>query len=306
MRKTEPIRIYLGQTTRIRGLRYHYLDEGQGDPVVMVHGNPSWSLYYRRLVSELKSDYRCIVPDHIGCGLSEKPGDDRYTYTLESRIQDLETLLEQLGLHKNITLVVHDWGGVIGMGYATRHPEAIKKLVILNTAAFHLPEGKRDIPRTLRFARDSALGAWLIQNFNAFSVGASWIGCTQHPMSRQLRQAYQMPYHRAGHRLATLRFVQDIPLQESDPAHAILTEIQDKLELLKDKPALICWGMKDFVFDKYFLAEWERRLPQAEVYRFPSAGHYVLEDVGADLVPLISDFVHSAQWEREPREEVRA
>ncbi|PKL78305.1 MAG: alpha/beta hydrolase [Candidatus Melainabacteria bacterium HGW-Melainabacteria-1] len=287
----EPIRIRCDSFFERNGLRMHYVDQGLGDPVVMVHGNPSWSIYYRRLVDALQGEFRCIVPDHIGCGLSDKPDDSRYTYTLSSRVDDLEALLEHLGIHQNVTLVVHDWGGLIGMGWATRHPEAIKRLVILNTAAFHLPPGKADIPGILKFCRDARLGAWLIEHLNAFSVGASMIGCTWHPMRKALRAAYQLPYHRPGTRHATLRFVQDIPLQATDPAWDELHRIQDQLELFKQTPALIGWGMKDFVFDQDFLAEWERRLPQAAVHRFAQAGHYVLEDAAEELIPLIQDFV---------------
>ena len=127
---------FTGNLLDIQGLNYHYLDEGNGPPVVMVHGNPSWSFYYRNLVLALRDRYRCIVPDHIGCGLSDKPGDNRYDYTLSRRVDDLEALLEHLGIRENITLVVHDWGGMIGMAYAVRHPERIKRLVILNTGAF--------------------------------------------------------------------------------------------------------------------------------------------------------------------------
>jgi haloalkane dehalogenase len=93
------------------GLNYHYLDEGQGDPIVMVHGNPSWSFYYRNLASKLKESYRVIVPDHIGCGLSDKPDSTSYSFTLQERVDDLEALLDTLDIKKNITLVVHDWGG---------------------------------------------------------------------------------------------------------------------------------------------------------------------------------------------------
>src|SRR5436305_2156201 len=125
------------------GLRLHYLDEGDGEPVVMVHGNPTWSFYYRHLVEALSPSHRVIVPDHIGCGLSDKPDDSRYAYTLASRVDDLEALLEHLGIVKDITLVVHDWGGMIGMVYATRHPKRIRRLVVLNTAGFHLPQAKR-------------------------------------------------------------------------------------------------------------------------------------------------------------------
>ncbi|WP_279384383.1 alpha/beta fold hydrolase [Geotalea toluenoxydans] len=117
---------FTGNYLDLNGLAYHYLDEGSGDPVVMVHGNPSWSFYYRNLVLALRDRYRCIVPDHMGCGFSDKPDDDRYDYTLPRRVDDLERLLDHLQLSKNVTLVVHDWGGMIGMAYAVRHPERIK------------------------------------------------------------------------------------------------------------------------------------------------------------------------------------
>ena len=111
------------------GLRQHYLDEGDGAPVVMVHGNPTWSFFYRRLVEALSPTRRCIVPDHIGCGLSDKPDDSRYEYTLERRVDDLEALLDHLGVREDVSLVVHDWGGMIGTSYAARHPDRIRKMV---------------------------------------------------------------------------------------------------------------------------------------------------------------------------------
>lgn len=289
---TKPLRVNCDQFLNLNGLNYHYLDQGSGDPVVMVHGNPSWSFYYRHLVEALSPSYRCIVPDHIGCGFSARPDDSQYTFTLRQRIDDLEALLEHLGLQQNITLVMHDWGGAIAMGYATRYPERIKRLVILNTAAFHLPEVKKNIPLALRFARNTRPGAWLIEHLNAFSVGASWVGCTQHPMSSALRAAYQLPYQAKGRSLATLRFVQDIPLKPSDPAYATLSEIQARLPELAQLPTLICWGMKDFVFDKDFLAVWQQLFPEAEVYRFLSAGHYILEDMHEDVVPLVAQFLN--------------
>jgi pimeloyl-ACP methyl ester carboxylesterase len=116
-------------------VRYHYLDEGprDGPPVVMLHGNPTWSFYYRTLIPGISESYRVVVPDHVGCGLSDKPQD--YDYTLEQHIQNVEALIGRLGL-KDVTLAVHDWGGVIGMGYATRHVENVARFVIFNTAAF--------------------------------------------------------------------------------------------------------------------------------------------------------------------------
>ncbi len=113
---------FRGHFLDLQGIRLHYLDEGRGEPVVMVHGNPTWSFYYRELVKALRDDYRVVVPDHVGCGLSDKPDDDRYDYTLDRRVADLEALLDHLGLTSDLTLVLHDWGGMIGMAYASRHP----------------------------------------------------------------------------------------------------------------------------------------------------------------------------------------
>ncbi len=272
------------------GLKLFYIEEGRGDPVVMVHGNPSWSIYYRNLVETLKGTHRCIVPDHIGCGRSDKPKDSEYEYTLSSRVADLEALLDALNAKKNITLVVHDWGGMIGMAFATRHPEKIKRLVILNTSAFHLPKTKR-FPLGLRICRDMKLGKLLIRGFNAFSAGAAQLGCKRNPMSAELKRAYRAPYNNWANRIATLRFVQDIPLEPSDKAYALVSQVEDNVDKLDHVPMLICWGLKDFVFDHHFLALWEDKFPEAEIHRYEDCGHYILEDAGDEVVPLIKSFI---------------
>lgn len=281
---------FQGKFLQLGPLKYHYLDEGAGDPVVMLHGNPSWSFYYRHLVRELRSDYRVIVPDHIGCGLSDKPADSLYSFTLKQRVDDLEALLDHLNLKSNITLVVHDWGGMIGMAYATRYPERIARLVILNTAAFHLPESK-PLPMTLRICRDTQFGAFLVQGLNAFARGAALVGCKRNRMSAELRKAYCAPYDCWQHRVATLRFVQDIPLQEGDSGYDIVSEVEENLQQFSKLPICICWGEKDFVFDRHFLDEWRRRLPEAEVHSFADCGHYILEDAKAEVIPIIRQFL---------------
>ncbi len=277
-------------TTLGAGLKYHYLDEGSGPPVVMVHGNPSWSFYYRNLVLALRERYRCIVPDHIGCGLSDKPGDDRYDYTLPQRVDDLERLLDRLDISEKITLVLHDWGGMIGMAYAVRHPERISRLVILNTGAFHLPKAK-PFPLGLRICRDSALGTLLVRGLNAFSRGASYVGCKRNPMKPGLRKLYQLPYDSWQNRIATLRFVQDIPLAPGDRTYDLVSAVSAGIGQFANLPMLICWGELDFVFDRHFLAEWQRRFPGAELHRFPDCGHYILEDAREEVVALISAFL---------------
>ena len=281
---------FTGHTLDLDGLSYHYLDEGSGDPVVMVHGNPSWSFYYRNLVLTLRERYRCIVPDHIGCGFSDKPGDERYDYTLSRRVDDLERLIDHLGLTKKIPLILHDWGGMIGMAYASRHPERIGRLVLLNTAAFHLPKEKK-FPLGLKICRDTALGTLLVRGFNAFSVGASIVGCKKHPMSEELKSAYRSPYNSWANRIATLRFVQDIPLVPGDRNYDLVSEVAAGLHRFADLPIAIFWGELDFVFDPTFLAEWKRRFPKARVKSYPDAGHYILEDMKSEVVPMIAAFL---------------
>jgi len=273
------------------GLRMHYLDEGPRDAptVLMLHGNPTWSFYYRNLVKAMSGKFRCIVPDYIGCGLSEKPGDDRYDYRLASRIKDVDTLINKLGLSKPLSLVVHDWGGMIGFAWAVQNPDRISKMVVLNTAAFPIPADKR-MPPALSLVRDLKLGQFLTLQFNAFSVIAARLGFKK-PVSKEVRDAYKLPYDSPANRIATARFVQDIPLSEKDPGFDILLRTAEHLPLLKDKPCLIAWGEKDFVFDKTFLNRWLEFYPEAEVHRYADCGHYILEDGGPALIDTISKFI---------------
>jgi haloalkane dehalogenase len=276
------------------GHQYHYVNEGEGSPVVMVHGNPSWSFYYRNLVAALSKNHQCIVPDHIGCGLSDKPDDEGYDYTLANRIDDLEALLTHLNVKENITLVVHDWGGMIGMGYATRYPERIKRLVILNTGAFHLPEAKK-LPPALWLGRNSFIGTVLVRGFNAFAGIASMIGVKRKPMAKNIRQAYVAPFNSWKNRISTLRFIQDIPLKPGDRNYELVSDIANNLEKFKQLPMLICWGLKDFVFDKHFLEEWQERFPDAKVHAFDDCGHYILEDASFEVVPLVRQFLNDSE-----------
>ena len=282
-----------------RGLRLHYIDEGAGDPVVMLHGNPTWSFLYRRLIESLRGSHRVIVPDHIGCGLSEKPDDSRYAYTLESRVDDLEALLEYLGLDRELTLIVHDWGGMIGMAYAARHPERIARLVVTNTAAFHLPHSKR-LPRVLAFCRRSPLAAVMVRGGNAFCHGTALIGCKRSMMPRDLWRAYVYPYDSWSNRIAVLRFVQDIPIEPGDPSYDLVSWVQEHLHRLRSVPMLVLWGMKDFVFDHHFLEEWQRRFPAARVHRFPHAGHYLFEDEADPVSGLVQQFLAKQPAIEEP------
>jgi haloalkane dehalogenase len=274
----------------LNGQRLHYLDEGPPDapPLLMLHGNPTWSFYYRTLIPPLSQSYRVIVPDHLGCGLSDKP--QQYPYCLAQHIANVEGLVEQLNLN-NMTLVLHDWGGVIGMGYAHRHPANVRRFVIFNTAAFVLPL----IPKRIRMCRLPVLGEVLVRGLNLFAGLAVYMA-SGHPgrMTPHIRDGYKAPYDNWANRIAILRFVRDIPLEANHPTRPLLAEIDRGLAQFKTYPMLILWGGRDFCFtERDFFAEWKRRFPQAETHVFPDAGHYVVEDAHERIIPLMLEFLSS-------------
>ncbi|MDF1515591.1 MAG: alpha/beta fold hydrolase, partial [Anaerolineae bacterium] len=266
----------------------HYLDEGSRDapPVLMCHGNPTWSFYYRTLIPTLAETHRVIVPDHMGCGLSDKP--QQYTYTLEQHIQNLERLVEYLEL-QHINLVLHDWGGAIGMGYATRHPDNASSFVIFNTSAFYLPA----VPLVLKLARSPVLGEFLLRGLNLFAGSAVWLAIKQrNRMTQAVREGYLAPYNSWKNRIAIYRFVQDIPLTSDHLSRATIDDIDSKLHLFCDRPMLILWGAGDFIFTiKDFLAGWQQRFPNADVHIIEHAGHYVVEDAHELILPMMTEFL---------------
>ena len=272
------------------GLVQSYLDEGprDGEVIVMLHGNPSWSYYWRRLVLGLRDRYRCIVPDHIGMGLSDKPDDAHYAYTLQSRIDDLERLLDGIGITGPVTLAVHDWGGMVGFGWAVKHSDRVRRLVVLNTGAFPLPAAK-PLPWQIALGR-TFVGTALIRGLNAFAAGAARDGVVA-AMPAAERRALVAPYDSWSNRISTLRFVQDIPLQPGDRAWDIVAASAKKLREYAGRPVFYGWGLRDFVFDRHFLDTFRAYLPATEEYVFHDAGHYVLEDKPDVLVPAIRRFL---------------
>ena len=274
----------------IRGLRYHYLDEGRGEPLVMLHGNPTWSYYFRRLVEKFSATHRVIVPDHIGCGLSDKPGPEQYDFRLRSRIDDLNALLNHLLPDQPVTLIVHDWGGMIGLGWAVEHLERVRRLVIMNTAGF-FPPGRKAIPWRLRLLRRSnPIMDWAVLHLNLFARAALYMA-PRRPLPPKVKAGLIAPYDTPRHRLATLKFVQDIPLSPDDPSGPIVARVERELGRITARPVLLIWGRHDFVFDRDYFDEWRRRVPQAEVHWLEEAGHYLLEDAPEEIAGLIGAFL---------------
>lgn len=266
-----------------------YLDEGAADapPMLMVHGNPTWSFYYRHLVRAFSSDHRCVVPDHVGMGLSDRPARGAYDFQLESRVADLEALVLELDL-KDITLVVHDWGGAIGMGVAVRHPERFRRFVVFNTAAFRSTR----IPFSIDICRIPVFGALSVLGLNAFARVAQVRAIADRSrLAGAVGEGYLAPYGSWRQREAILRFVEDIPMEPEHPSWRTLTAIDEGIGQFKDHPMLIVWGLQDFCFDKSFLHEWQTRFPDAEIHALPDASHYVVEDAHERIIPWMRDFI---------------
>jgi len=262
-----------------------FVDEGKGPAVVFLHGNPSWSYLYRKMIAGLSSNYRCIAPDHLGCGYSDKP--QHYSYLLRNHIDNLESLLDQLGVEK-CTLVMHDWGGAIGMGWAVRHPHKVERMVVMNTAAFRSTR----LPLRIAVCRWPLIGPLLVRGLNVFARAAVHMAVAR-TMDSDVAAGFLMPYNSWANRIAILRFVQDIPLHRNHPSWNDLLAIEQGLGQLDKKPMLVCWGGRDFCFTKHFFKEWQRRFPGADCHYFAKAGHYLLEDAFEEIFPLVQQFIYS-------------
>ena len=261
-----------------------FVDHGpkDGPAVLLLHGNPSWSFLWRNLIIKLAArGFRVIAPDHVGMGLSARP--DKFL-RLEDRIRDVHGLVDFLGL-KQFHLGVHDWGGAIGFGLATRCPERIGNILVTNTGAF-LSER---IPARIAICRWPLVGRFIVQNLNGFAWPATWMA-VEKPMTQAVKAGFLAPYRSTGVRRAVADFVADIPMEANHPTRTTLAAVEAGLPLLKGKRILLLWGLKDFCFDATFLAGFETRFPQAQKLIFPAAGHYVLEDAGEAAIGPAADF----------------
>ena len=270
--------------------RLNYVDEGQGPAVVMLHGNPTWSFFYRELILGLRDRNRCLALDHLGCGLSDKPQGD--VYTLGGHIDRACDWLAATGVEA-FHLVVHDWGGAIGMGLADRFRERVRSIHILNTAAFAFPS----LPARIAACRIPLAGTLAVRGGNAFARAATRM-TTVAPLSPAVRSGYLYPYGNWHDRVAIDRFVKDIPMRASHRSWPVLKEIEDSLPFWKGKPVQIIWGMQDWCFHERILKAWERILPDAEIHRLGEAGHYLLEDAGEAVLSRIRGYIRDLENQR--------
>jgi cis-3-alkyl-4-acyloxetan-2-one decarboxylase len=273
----------------VGGRRMRYLDEGSGPTLLLVHGNPTWSFYWRNLVLGLRGRCRLVVPDHIGCGLSEKPSPAEYSYRLEQRVADLGELIAGLDL-RDVTLLAHDWGGAIGMGAAVAMPDRFARFVLFNTAAFRAGR----CPLRIRVCRTPILGRIGMQGLNLFARAAIHMATAKpERLTPAVRAGLLAPYDSWRNRVAVDRFVRDIPLRRSHPSYATLAAIEAGLAQFCDRPIALVWGMRDWCFTPAFLDRFREFFPQADVHTFEDAGHYVIEDAYERILPIVEEFVQN-------------
>ncbi|SDN46181.1 haloalkane dehalogenase [Streptomyces sp. cf386] len=275
----------------------HYVDIGTGDPVLFLHGNPSWSYLWRSLLGTLSPDFRCIAPDLAGFGLSPPvPEPQGSVDALERQLWCLDRLFRHLTAGQGLpgrrwTLVMHDWGGPIGIAWALRNPGVVARLVVLNSAAFPWPAGHR-LPMYLRWIRAGGPVAALARATNALPRAAVRLGVVRR-LGAAERMAYLLPFAGRQHRRTAVEFIRCIPRSDDDPAWRLL-EPTDADGGLAGLPMFIGWGTRDRVFTQAVLAEWTRRFPQARVRRYDGAGHFVMEDAAGQLDRHVRDFLRSS------------
>jgi haloalkane dehalogenase len=264
----------------------HFVDEGPRDaPVIFFfHGNPTWSFYWRHLIVGLRDRYRCIALDHLGMGLSDRPQRDRYL--LKDHVDRAVALVEAIGAPE-FSIVGHDWGGCIGAGVAGRLSSRVKGICWMNTGAFR----SQEIPLSIASCRIPGFGNVAVRGFNAFAATAIWRAVEKHDrMTPTVKAGFLAPYSNWHDRIATLRFVEDIPLSETHPSYDELSKIEANLALLRRTPVALVWGDKDWCFTPNFRRRFEREFPAAEVHAWDDCGHYVVEDAWERIVPLLRTF----------------
>ncbi len=267
--------------------RLHYVDEGPKDAahtLLFVHGNPTWSFHWRRLIERFRGEYRCVALDHFGCGLSElQPRPLR----LADHIENVRRLMGALDL-RNMTLVAQDWGGAIGLGALLAERERFERIVLFNTGAFR----PWFIPWRIRVCRTPIVGRLALQGANAFSRAALRMTLSRKPrLAPEVEAGYLYPYNSWARRAAVYQFVQDIPSSPSHSTWQTLEEIERALTQLAELPKLLVWGERDWCFTTECLDRFLQDWPSAEVVRLPDVGHWVVEDAPNEAERAMADFL---------------
>ena len=264
------------------GARVHYVDEGAGSILLLLHGNPSWSFLYRKIIASLKSDFRCVALDYPGYGMSKAP--PGYGFTPREHSAILEQFVDRLRL-KDVTMMVQDWGGPIGLGFAGRRPELVRRLVIGNTFAWPLEDVFRI--RAFSWIMGGPIGRALTSAFNFVPRFFFARGLAQR-VAPEVRAMYLAPWQDRGRRTAAT-----VAPRQLIKASTYLREVEANLNKLADRPTLIVWGKADFAFGECERSRFEQIFPQHQTVLFDNASHFLQEDEGERIAEAIRNFCKS-------------
>lgn len=282
---------YASHDFQVAGHTLRYLDEGTGPEVLLcVHGNPTWSFYYRKVIERFSSDYRVIAVDHVGCGRSDKPSRAAFPYTLSSHRDNLIALIDALDIQR-ITLIAHDWGGAIGLSSVLERMPKLQRVVLLNTGAFPPPY----LPMRIAACRAPVLGSLAVRGLNAFARAAITMAMSRNRMTPDVARGLLAPYNSWKNRVAIDAFVRDIPMTPQHVTYKTLADLEQRLPDLAEIPSLLVWGMQDWCFRPECLRRFEAVWPQATTIEITDAGHYVLEDAPQETLDAISRFLKENQ-----------
>lgn len=266
----------------VNGFNMHYVDEGSGDPIVCMHGMPTWGYLYRNFVSKLSKSNRIVVPDQMGFGKSEVPQNKQYI--MEEHVSNLKKLILNLNLNK-ITLVMQDWGGPIGFGFAVDYPEQIKALVIMNTSIGVMKEGRKPWYANLE---EKGIYEEAMKNVSNLIKGGIY---NKNKITETLLRAYSAPYTREESFKGVLAWPKDIPIGKDHPSAKIMQYVRDNLNKLEEKPKILIWGMKDPIFPPKMIKWWQEIYPNLEIYKIEDASHFLQEDAPDTIISIIKKFM---------------
>lgn len=271
----------------INGMRMHYVDEGEGPILLLLHGNPTWSFYFRELILALRSSFRVIAPDHIGLGLSDHPSDVHFRSA--DRVKHLQVFIDALKL-ESFGIVMHDWGGSIGTALAQKNLSRITKLVYFNTTLCET----ESLPRIIKEATTPLVGKFVTKFTPRFIKLTTRLGVVR-PLPHDVTAGYLYPYQSAARRTAIWDFVSDIPFESDHPSYQTMLELATELPKLRTIPTLIIWGLKDPCFHRGMLNHVRGHFPHATVVEIPNASHLLLEDSPDEIIPRVKDFFQDKQ-----------
>ena len=266
------------------GHSMHYVDEGDGEPIVFVHGNPAWSFEFRHLIAGLRPEFRCIAADHVGFGLSSR-SQRQADHHPQCHAARLAAFVESLDL-RDLTLFVTDWGGPIGLALAAKHPDRVKRIVITNTWCWPVNDDFHF--RAFSFFMASPIGQYLIKRRNFFVNGVMprAVG-DKSILTSEIMAHYRNAQPSSDTRLAHAAL----------PGHIIgagdwLQAIWRERSAFADKPALVLWGLRDIAFRRKELDRWQSELSRCELHEYPECGHFLAEEAPDEVLSKLRAFMH--------------